>query len=220
MKKTLLSTVPFLALCALTASMAQAATTTDLTLTGQILPNACDISVANGGVLALGDIPFASLNATGMTDVTPAANKLTTIITCTNATLIAFTTTDNRTASSESFPAPNGSLPQNYKYGLGMVNGQPIGGTIFRAAGSPTVDGSAAELLYITSSGVIGAPPAFSRLADLKFTLGTPGNDTALAGRTFVFDITATIAITDRKNLPTNQPVVIDGSTTLELVYL
>jgi type 1 fimbria pilin len=226
MKKTLLSTVPFLALCALTASMAQAATTTNLTLTGQILPNACDVSVANGGVLALGDIPFASLNATGMTDVTPVANKLTTTVTCTNATLIALKATDNRSASvaTETFPPALKLAPLN-SYGLGVVNGKPIGAfQILPDASTPaTVDGATARMIsyyngnFQPSSVGFSAAPNFP---DYMIGASAPGIDSPLAGKIHVFGLNAFIGITDRNNLPTNQPINLDGSATLEVVYL
>jgi type 1 fimbria pilin len=221
MKKTLLSTVPFLALCALTASMAQAATTTNLTLTGQILPNACDISVANGGVLALGDIPFASLNATGMTDVTPVANKLTTTITCTNTTRVAFGAIDNRlgSASNETSPPPNAGLPQKSRFGLGLVNSKPLGSVIFAFTGTPTLDGSPAGMFYTDNQGLgFGAAAGLDTIQNNLFAVGKVG--AYGIGATFIFDISPNIAITDRKNLPTNQPINIDGSVTIELVYL
>jgi hypothetical protein len=69
MKNSFLTAVPFLALCALTSQMALAGTQADLTIGGQIVSGACDMSLGNGGNFSYGDIFAKDLDKTGPTQL-------------------------------------------------------------------------------------------------------------------------------------------------------
>jgi hypothetical protein len=228
MKKNFLVTIPLLAVSALTAQMAHAAQKTDLTLQGQFVPTTCDISIANNGTWALGDIPMNDLNATGMTDLSstiPQANRVT--IDCASDAAIGVRLIDSRTgtASQEAVPA---TFPYNHQvrmYGLGTIDGKPVGKLAFHSGTNrPMVDGVERTVIhndYIGGAWNNTATPypflgngTYQRSWAVDSSTRTP-----MAARNISFDIYAAVAITDKSNLPKDKPIDVDGSASLEIMY-
>jgi type 1 fimbria pilin len=239
MKKNFLAAVPLLTVCALASHIAHAATTTDLTISGQIMPSACNISIANNGEWKAGVTGLSQLNATGMTTLPTLGNgninsggegppnKVS--IACNTDTLLAIRTTDNRagTASGETSAPGNNALGHvNKRFGLGLVNGKPIGAAAFYASYSKvTVDGAQKEVIQSHDSGVTwggaGFPRALEHHAGYRFSWGDVTPSIApVAGKDISFDLFTSVMITDKANLPVGQKIPFDGSATLELIYL
>ena len=136
LKKTLLVT------CLLTASSSIfAAQTAELRTTGKIVPNSCDVTFANGGVVDFGEIKVADMKSDEQ-NVLPR-KYLTWNVACGGPTAITATWVDNKAGDG----VPSGSNPNGYLFSLGKDSaGTPIGHLIMHhgAGESVTVTGGVA----------------------------------------------------------------------------
>lgn len=199
------------------ANTAIAANSVDLRVTGTITPAACNISMTGGGDFDLGSIPAQDLNQT--TETRKDVTGKTLNINCSGPTLVGFTLHDNRP---DSVPGPNRGL------GLGFdSSGNQIGRWSLNLRTPLTVDGSAA---LVTRSDDNGATwyavdntawpintDTYNALASFAI-IGTGDSPSPIVNASAAAYINA--YINPSNNLNTSEEIIVDGSATIELVYL
>jgi type 1 fimbria pilin len=232
MKNSFLTAVPFLALCALTSQMAHAGTQADLTIGGQIVSGACDISLGNGGNFSYGDIFAKDLNKTGPTQLPYLDTTLN--ITCSGPRYVAvghIPSGDNLSSTVNghwvNVIAKNGESVSHPTHlnGLGYSSdGKKIGSyAVSLVAGTYIADGTQADLIYRqvegghwTRSGGTGVTqPHYTRVHSFGNGI-IPKPITTVSGAIYVM---ASIAY--GQGLTFDNTVNLQGNnSTLELVYL
>lgn len=138
LKKTLLVT------CLLAASGGTfAAPTADLQLTGKIVPNSCDVTFSNSGIVDLGEVKAADIKQDETT--TLPRKHLRWDVVCGGPTAITAKWVDNKVGDG----VPGGINPRGYLFSLGKDSANtPIGSVIMHhgAGESVTVTGGVAGL--------------------------------------------------------------------------
>jgi len=118
-----------LAVACVAAAPRVLAQSADVSISGRILPEACDVQLGNGGVADLGIINAATLNSSTYTDLDPVS--LTLAVCCGSPVLLAFEGNDNR----------HESAAYTNMYGMGLTpESERIGG-VELSLGNVTVDG-------------------------------------------------------------------------------
>ncbi|MFC3816555.1 DUF1120 domain-containing protein [Lysobacter sp. GCM10012299] len=203
------------------APAAFASSQADLTVTGTITPGACIPSLDGGGKIDLGQIAAASLSATDLT--TLPSQSITLSVHCPEAATFAIRAQDNRAGSS--FATGGDGF-----FGLGAApGGEKIGGySLHVVSGSVTVD--SASTAYGMSSTDVGATwthygaggtaaPGSNGVRIIAFAK-TAGETTPSAIKDAAMTLQVSPMIVARSQLPTADEITIDGSATLEVVYL
>ncbi|MFJ3462008.1 DUF1120 domain-containing protein [Achromobacter spanius] len=229
-------TLRYLSVAALAAVAIPAATTAqaqsiDVRVIGSITPAACSTTVSHGGVIDIKTIPAATLNVTSPTNL-GGQMSLPFDITCAMPTQVAVRVFDNRTDSlitgiTSGTPGSNGDASN---FGLGAVGGQNIGGYTFNFVDT-LVRLAEGGLLpaYVISSGDGGqswtsvgsgssgaAQKGASNLLSWSETRdGPPAAITMITGH-----ISPNVTIAKAADLPLKDEIPLDGSATVELVYL
>lgn len=252
MKKLLIATL-------LTSSSlsALAADSVDISVIGTISPTSCVPSASGGGVVDYGNINPDTLAATGPT-VLPA-KTISISINCDGETFVALSAISNRpntvtnsngaenaTGSARASQAlidaglgknlPNGlsNVSTPYAAGLGLANGQKIGGYMMNLpVTSVNIDGTDAAVRYWS----VTAPTSTSSWNKMSPGVSDDGDsllpasaayfgynsdaaaDTPQAFKTLNAMVLIQAYITDKSALATNQPINLDGSSTIELYY-
>ncbi|MBO0491808.1 DUF1120 domain-containing protein [Pseudomonas sp. Marseille-Q1929] len=195
---------------------ATAASNVDLSVKGSITPSACMPVIGNGGVVEHGKISFQDLQPNGETVLPSVIMPLT--INCAASTLFAINSTDNRNGSSSEWTGGSSG------FGLGFVNGDLKVGFY---------------LLKMNNSKADGVPQAVIESADGKtwfdaqddnqmwqpkwmraFKDATAGAISPMPVQVMTTDIVVSTTITSKVQLPATQEIPIDGSATLDIVYL
>ena len=196
-------------------SNVMAASTVDLSVVGKITPAACTPTLSNGGVVDHGKISVQDLHPWGLTELPEGSVQLS--VTCDAPTLMAVKSTDNRPGTSA---GNNGSTSV---FGLGLANGNAkIGWYILEMAqvSADDVPGAPIESangdVWVDASGHTAWQPGFLR------SVKEPGNatPTPLAMTTFKAVLEVATTLTYKKDLPVTEEIQIDGSATLDVVYL
>lgn len=190
------------------APHALAASTTNLTVKGTILPRACTPSLTGNGMVDYGKILAKDLNQDAPTPLKDRTLNLS--VTCDAATRFALQGIDNRADSST----------LNSMFGLGKINGTQNIGRYLLVMMSAVADG--VDVLPIKSKdGETGwhghlfwMPGDFASVADRTDT----SQPISVQDLTLELLVDTSIARADRLDL-TNE-VTIDGSATLEMKYL
>lgn len=216
MKNLRLPYAPLLWACMSLSVPAFAAT--NLTLSGQIAPSACTLSLSNNGEFAYGDIERSDLNDDTQKWIRPVQQTVS--INCHAPMRVALKFTDNRT---DSIVAGAGWYP-NEIFGLGHDQaGNPIGGYYFYP-NSFQLDGVTAQYLTSHDSGQTWTHSfggdLFRSAPGYRASWTTPGSFTPAAfySATGLFKLVAGIDGTD--NLDDSRAINLNGLTTMELVYL
>lgn len=207
------------ALLAATASSAMAASTVDLAVTGSIIPTSCTPT------LSLGDVAFSKISAAdlkrGTHNFIGERKNQQLRIACQAATLFAIRGIDNR-------PGTNGNGWYVTPYGLGLTpNGEKIGAHYMelRMAAS-TID---SKPTFVTVGNAGGSSWQASTAGDkgirnygelLGFT-DTEGVTTGpIPVKDAVLGMEHYLVINDADTLTLNEEVQLDGSASIEVVYL
>ncbi|MBD9614778.1 DUF1120 domain-containing protein [Pseudomonas sp. PDM02] len=199
-----------MAIIALTSPLSFAASSTDLTVTGLITPNACTPSLSSDGIVDYGKIPAKDLKQNTSTPL--EERTLTLGVKCDGPTPFALFAKDNRAGSS--------TFPSSVYFGLGKINEtQNLGGYLLTMINA-VADGEAVQ----TIKSVDGKndwkaqffmwPGQYMSVA----AISNPGLPIPIQDLTLELGITTSIARADGLDL-TNE-VLIDGSATLEMNYL
>jgi type 1 fimbria pilin len=195
------------------APFAVAASSTDLTVTGVITPQACTPSLSNGGIIDNGKISAKDLNLDTNTRVGVHPMQLS--VTCSAPMAVALYGIDNQASS---------TLADNY-FGLGFTDkGEKIG--IFRAdIKSAMADGS--TLTPIRAYDISGTRPDWVRIEVLGKDQYTSAGTSAPGGRyipspveNLTMDLEVVTYIAPANSLTLTDEIKMDGSATFELTYL
>jgi hypothetical protein len=235
MKKQFLAAIPFLVLSSLTAQMAQAAPTTDLTIGGQFVPAACDISLGNGGNFSYGDKLAADMSLVVPKELEMLETTLN--ITCSGAAQVGITHFDNNGASLVDGDDINVTVydgeavkASSTLAGLGLSkDGKKIGSyiTMFKP-GSHLVDGNAVDQITRqnttdqwgkATSGITqpnGSGFGVQRVASFAAT----GTLTPIAFTNYTGTLGVRAGIGINQGLTFDDVVNLQGNSTLELIYL
>ncbi|MDA8486727.1 DUF1120 domain-containing protein [Pseudomonas resinovorans] len=202
-----------------------AANSVDLRVTGTITPSACDISLVGGSDFNLGAISANGLAATTSTTL-PAVGGKTLNIICSGATQVAFKAIDNRASSRPS------EITSSTAFGLGMDgSNNPIGYyNIGLVQSTMLINGASGKYKASDDAGAnwfTFSAPIISLLAtDRSPRIGTIDLETAnnAAQPTPITSASTEIQVTSfiqpENVLDTSAEITLDGSATIELVYL
>ena len=193
-----------------------AANSVDLRVTGTITPAACNISVTGGGVFDMGTISAQALNATATTELGEARNDLS--ITCSGATLVGIKALDNRAGTAIDSATRS--------FGLGLDGqGNKIGYYHITTVATPTVNGSAGNATKSLDDGVTwttnatGSPITTSQNDIVSWNAaGAPADPIPVTSVSQTIRVNVHLA--PENTLDTSSDITLDGSATIELVYL
>jgi hypothetical protein len=204
----------------------QAADIAELKVKGVIRPSACSPSFVGGGVVDYGTIGVKTLSAT---DATVLAEKTVPFsVTCDAATKVAVRAIDNRQSSIiaglVAKTAFGSAIGDGVAFGLGTVGGKNIGVYSLRVIPTSwTADGTTPDSIYSdtassgwakSDNGLFGPTGAYRKAFSVAGTV-IPGSYKTISGNFGV-----QVVIDKASNLPTTQDIPLDGSATIEVVYL
>ncbi|AFQ50026.1 DUF1120 domain-containing protein [Burkholderia cepacia] len=204
---------PSLLASALLLSAGQALAGADLSVSGRIQPGACSLALGNGGTIDLGTISPKDLKEDEATVFDQ--HEISLGIHCQAPTKVAFRALDNRA----------GTALDGYWFGLGASGGKSVG----RYSLVPRSRvGDGAELVHLMKSdgGAWKVPPGGSTATtwgidpSVLSSWAEPGQTLPQAFRNISSRLGFYIQIAPTKDLDLSQQVPIDGSATMELIYL
>ncbi|MDD2060847.1 DUF1120 domain-containing protein [Pseudomonas sp. GD03860] len=204
-----ISVVPLSLVIALAATQT-IASTTEVTLTGTLMPSACTPTLSNGGVIDFGRVSFADLIPDGLPE-----KRLDLSIKCGAPTRFALINSDNRIES-----APESPL----RYGLGMHNEEKIGYMTIHTTPA-LVDDVLRDRISSLDGGQSwsNAVGPFQRAQDRpNFLYGFGDVNDVSSGPTPAQNLSTTLLVYARvdSTIDFSSDVQLDGSTTFEIRYL
>lgn len=219
-----------------TFGAAQAATDAELSVIGIIKAPACNVAMLNDGVAAFGKIGRNVLSPTMATAIGNRQVDLT--VTCDAVTLLAVKVTDNRadqipggnikvSFDGSAVPGPNDHSPAS-QLGLGKSPTNAAIGAYALAFGKPVIDKIVASHIGANNSGAVRLS-SFDT-ASLHFDKNTmthfaahssdASSNANMPGLVHVFPMAVAAAIDKSGNIPGTEDVELDGSATIEVLYL
>ncbi|WP_432239110.1 DUF1120 domain-containing protein [Herbaspirillum robiniae] len=215
----------FLLSASLLASSAvnAAGPTTELKVAGTIKPSACVPSFSGSNVIDYGTIASASLNQSSPTKMMEKTVPFS--ITCDSSMRFFIRSVDNRNSSVVSglvaslYPI----YGENVARGLGSISGKKIGVYSLRLLAPFTADGKAASIIGSNGGGnwqEISGGAAMTTDDSWRHSFSTPGMTAPTAFKTISGVLAVHVVIDKAANLPLNQEVPLDGSSTIEITYL
>jgi hypothetical protein len=224
-----------LAVLAATTLPAMAASV-DVRVIGAITPAACTPTLSGGGTVDYGVINPTTLSATDYTVLPEKSVDLA--IVCTAPAKVAITPVNGRpgtvagatesAAGGAVTPVPLLSLTGAGVVGLGLSNGEKIGGYAMKVE-DLTTDGAAADVIRsLKGSGDAGWAADgnhygfFRNVGTVPFTVtaAAPGTLTSKAFTTLNGKLRVQAYLNKTSELSVSSAVNLDGLTTIELVYL
>lgn len=199
-----------MAIIVLTSPLTFAASSTDLTVTGLITPNACTPNLSSGGLVDYGKIPVKDLK---QNTSTPLEEKTLTLgVKCDGPTPFALFAKDNRAGSA--------AFPSGLNFGLGKINETQNLGSYWLTMGNAVADGEAVQTIKSVDGKNDWKAQYFMWPGHYMSVAapGNPGSPIPVQDLTLELGISPWIARADGLDL-TNE-VLIDGSATLEMNYL
>lgn len=216
MKKPI--TLTILAAAALTSVPACAGNMVELKIIGSIRPTACTPSLGADGVADYGTIAAGSLVRGSYTRL-PRKEMSFTIV-CDAAANMALKTIDNRSASVVSGVAGAG-VPDALVYGLGSVANSNVGGyRLFIPHATVMADSMPVMQIFSANGGNWSSTGDGMLGKDRILSWAASGTNTPAAFRTVQGVIAVEPYLNKPENLPLSHSVPLDGSVTLEVVYL
>lgn len=202
----------------LASSPAFAASITDLTVRGLITPTACTPGLSSSGLVDYGKISQQDLKPDRGTRL-PIKQLLVTV-NCEGLSRFALRMRDNRDGTA--------NVNSEIYYGLGLDgSGNRIG--VYSLSFDPKLtDVDALPVVYGTESttGGLGWRTANTNPIDIgaRSYLGFTDTEGSTAGPTAIRNLSSTVniqtVISAKQNLDLSRDVLIDGSATMEVIYL
>ncbi|CAI2795312.1 DUF1120 domain-containing protein [Pseudomonas fluorescens group sp.] len=202
----------------LVSSPAFAASITDLTVRGLITPTACTPGLSSSGLVDYGKISQQDLKPDRGTRL-PIKQLLVTV-NCEGLSRFALRMRDNRDGTA--------NVNSEIYYGLGLDgSGNRIG--VYSLSFDPKLtDVDALPVVYGTESttGGLGWRTANTNPIDIgaRSYLGFTDTEGSTAGPTAIRNLSSTVniqtVISAKQNLDLSRDVLIDGSATMEVIYL
>ncbi|TFF09931.1 DUF1120 domain-containing protein [Pseudomonas sp. BCA14] len=206
MQRYTLTTLAILLIAA--APGTQAASHTDLSVSGTIVPSACTPSLSSGGVVDHGKLTGRDLDPDLPTRLQPGELQLD--IHCEGATFFTLTTVDNRAGTSAINPA---------HHGLGMVNDNQKLGSVALGVFEPIADNVAVQTIMSRDGGASWGPSSYlGHMALTSFAVATD-TSTPIALQDLSARLRAFTVIAPASSLTLLDEVPIDGHATLQLKY-
>ena len=193
---------------------AWAASSVDLSVKGIVTPAACTPTLSSGGVVDHGKISAQDLKINVPTALPVGTVQLR--VECAAATLIAVKSRDNRAGSSGENPIgkPN--------FGLGLVNGKKIGWFLLTQTNGQA-DGASRPLIE-SNDGLTWSdathPGLVWQVGNLRAFAGAGGDTVPQPLQTMTVDVQVETFLLKKQDLPFREEFPIDGSATLDVVYL
>ncbi|WP_433736998.1 DUF1120 domain-containing protein [Pseudomonas putida] len=189
---------------------ALAASSTDLTVTGTITPQACMPNLSNGGVVDYGKISSKDLNLTSETSLD--YHTLTLGVNCASSTLLALQLIDNRNGSSSS--------SASWTFGMGLINGTQKLGYYSLFINTAVADGVPAQTISSKDNGATWNN--YLMLASGDYLSVAASNDWTkpIAVKDLNMHLNVLPRIARADSLDLTHEVAMDGSATLEMKYL
>jgi hypothetical protein len=189
------------------ASNAFAASSTDLSVTGLITPEACRPTLSSGGEIDVGKISSKDLHPTNHTRLGTYPMQLN--VACDGPMTLILTGVDNRPGT--------GSTSQ--WYGLGLTDKGEKLGTINVQAKSAVADGAPARLIQSVNDGATWTPanwvyPSIQLSVSSTTDLTVPISVKDLAAELDIY-----VNIAPARGLTLTDDIKIDGHATFELTY-
>jgi len=196
------------ALVLATPSLASAASTVDLTVKGLITPNACTPAVASGGLVDHGKIASKDLTQNNPTSLPRVTLQFT--IGCEGPTSFAIRPIDNR----------NGTAIDSYSFGLGLVNDTQKLGRFYLTPKNILADSVSAQPIASSDGGNTWYAERNWELNTLWGVGGMDDDSVLISMQNLAMDFEVGGQITRADRLDLSNEVTIDGSATLEVIYL
>lgn len=204
---------------------ANAANTAQITVTGKIVPPACDVTVGQGGNFDYGNISNAALSTTVATVLPELSLPLQ--IDCAANGRVMIGMADQRADSVMPTPVNFGGFSnKNYEFGLGTVASKKTGSYImYMKPKGLTVDGSLASLGYSTNNGVSWAEypnstAYYNPASSNNTTWLEPGTVTPKMGMLFMSNLYVRAALNKKTELDLSSEIKLDGLATLTVYYM
>jgi len=205
---------------------AHAADSFNINVTGVISPAACEANITGGETIDYGTIHASKLSADAVT-VLPGKQTAFTI-TCDAPAKLGFRTIDNR-ASSKMKGGTNITMDSGNEWARTILNGLGVDGQ------GNNIGGWAAELMTVSSDTV--SVPDFLYSVDEGITwakrnvpmsfrdnafqsISETGSLVPAAFSTLTGTLAVQAVINPASTMDLSQPVTLDGSVTVEMVYL
>ncbi|MCR4465554.1 DUF1120 domain-containing protein [Burkholderia sp. SCN-KJ] len=200
-----------LSVLACTLSGPAMASAVDLSVSGRIQPGACSLTLGNGGTIDMGTLSPKDLTEDKITFF--KQHQISMDIRCQAPTKVAFRALDNRT----------GTALSDDEFGLGASGGKNVGKYYFLTSHRI---GDGAELVQLMDTGygsgwfVSGTTWSHWIGPFELVSWAKPGQTLPQAFQNISSRLEFFITIAPAKDLDLNQEIAIDGSATMELVYL
>ncbi|MGG8275612.1 DUF1120 domain-containing protein [Klebsiella sp. 141198] len=209
---------------------ARAADIFNINVTGVISPAACEANITGGETIDYGTIPASTLKADAVTLLPARQTGFT--ITCDAPAKLGFRTVDNR-AASKMAPGPLIAMESGISWDRPALNGLGVDGR------GNNIGGWSAEIINLTSDTVSSPNFIYSRDNGLTWTknnsdivfiplstvnrlnsISAADTSTPAAFSTLTGTLAVQAVINPASTLDLSQPVTLDGSVTVEMVYL
>lgn len=217
--------------CVAGGGAAMAADSFSINVTGKIIPGACEVSIEGGGNFDYGLIDKKSL--VGSTNKILPVKSAGLTIACPAPTKVGLRGTDNRNGTQMVpnvavllFPgAMFGAYSWQNAFGLGLdPSGNPVGLWTAQLASLSTESEPTVKHISARPPGNWYDSPEFTffngNYADVIHSVSRPDEKSPLAFTTLQATLEVRAAINRPHNLDLSRPVALDGSMTVELVYL
>lgn len=192
-----------------------AASSVDLTVKGLITPAACTPVLSAGGVVDHGKISTKDLHPIGNTVLPPASLQLA--VDCEAPTLVAVKSADNRAGTSAEWGVAISS------FGLGLTSGNvKIGWYTLKMTNAtaddvpqPLIESVDGQLWFDAPQDTVWQPNWMRTFNGASNAAPTP-----LPLARFKTDVVIATTLRGQRELPLTEETLIDGSATLDIVYL
>lgn len=216
MKKTIRVT----ALVAMFLPAVAMAESVDLNVIGTIIPTSCIPAFVGGSTVNLRKISAATLNSTTQT-ILPGRD-ISLAINCDAPAPVEVSVRDNREATK--LPGISDGAGQNDPtlfFGLGEINGTPIGGFALRH-GTPETDGTGRALLTRTLTAPAWQIPTSTLVSNAPalYSWGINATTGPVAARHHAFPMQLLPIIGPSNALPITSDIPLDGSVTFDMFYI
>lgn len=180
--------------------------------------------MTSGGIIDYGVIPASSLSTTDSTLL--PEKSLPFSISCESAVKLALKVSDNRagtvvTGLVVKVPGNGDSYNDTYALGLGTVAGKKVGAYVIKFV-QKSFKGDGVDMATIASTdGKTWRTPSAGSGSLSEMTSWAPAGASApKAYKTVTGTLAVGVLIDKAGNLPLTQEVPLDGSATLEMIYL
>ncbi|HWT67595.1 MAG TPA: DUF1120 domain-containing protein [Pseudomonas sp.] len=187
-----------------------AASSTDLTVTGTITPDACMPTLPNGGVVDFGKIAARDLNLTS--DTRLESKTLNLDVNCPATALLAVQLLDNRKGTASSIAS--------WLFGLGLINGTQKLGYYSLVTVRAEADGVPGQAIVSLDQGASWSTNIILRSDHYLAVAASDDWSKPVAVQNMKIELSLNAAIARADSLDLSNEVSLDGSTTFEVKYL